>query len=357
MLKFSLVFLCLLTVNMFAQTDKEEAHELATQAVRFMDEGNPREAIELLKQSIELDDEPIYYPYELSLAYYLNKDYSAAIDLLEELTDHDEVSDRIWQMLGNCYDMDEQKEKAIETYEKGLELFPNSGILYLERGNMELAKGEYNNALVYYESGIDVQPTFPSNYYWAAKLFMSSEDEVWGMIYGELFMNLERNSARTAEISKMLYDTYRSEIDITSDTSMSIEFCNSVITAEDFLKDLEDLKLPFCMIFESTMITTLLSADTITTSSLNGIRTAFVKSYYESGHNNTHPNILFDYQKELLDNGHLEAYNYWILMKGEPDTFEAWSLTNGAKWDDFVEWFAENPIDISESSKFHRTQY
>lgn len=322
-----------------------------------MDEGNPEEAIRLLKQSIELDDETIDYPYELSLAYYISKDYSAAIDVLEELTDHDEAGDRIWQMLGNCYDLDEQKDKAIETYEHGLELFPTSGILHLERGNMELANGEYNEALSYYEAGIAAQPEFPSNYYWAAKLFMSSEEEVWGMIYGELFMNLERNSGRTAEISKMLYDTYRSEIDITSDTSMSIEFCNSVITAEDLMGDLENLKLPFCMVYESTMIKTLIFYDTITTSSLNEIRTSFVENYYSMGYDGTHPNILFEYQKDLVNNGHLEAYNYWILMKGEPDTFEAWHLTNGAKWDEFVEWFAENPIKISESRKFHRTQY
>ena len=36
-----------------------------------------------------------------------------------------------------------KSKKAMETYDKGLEKFPNSGILYLEKGNIHLINKEY----------------------------------------------------------------------------------------------------------------------------------------------------------------------------------------------------------------------
>ncbi len=77
---------------------------------------------------------------------------------------------------------------------------------------IQLGKKDYNKALTYFEKGIEVAPNYSSNYYWCARLYCNSTEEVWGMIYGEIFMNLERNSKRTAEISKLLFDTYKKEI-------------------------------------------------------------------------------------------------------------------------------------------------
>ena len=59
---------------------------------------------------------------------------------------------------------------------------PTSGKLYLELGGMYLHTKEYDKAISYYEKGIDVEPGYPSNYYRLAKIFLNSDEEVWGMI-------------------------------------------------------------------------------------------------------------------------------------------------------------------------------
>src|SRR5690606_10686824 len=117
-------------------------------------------------------------------------------------------------------------QKAIQVYEDGLKKFPLSGKLYLERGTMELKREDLDAALKYYEMGIKVDPNFPSNYYWASRIYSYTTETVWTLIYGELFMNLERNTKRTAEISKLLYDTYVESIQIDSDTSFNLKFSN-----------------------------------------------------------------------------------------------------------------------------------
>ena len=91
--------------------------------------------------------------------------------------------------------------------------------------------------------------------------------------------------------------------------------------------------------------------------SLDRIRKNFVETYYETGNNKKYPNILFEYQKRILNAGHLEAYNHWILMKGAEDDFEKWHSENKDKWDNFIKWFTDNKIEVDDSHKFFREQY
>ena len=81
------------------------------------------------------------------------------------------------------------------------------------------------------------------------------------------------------------------------------------------------------------------------------------KIYYEKEHNKSYPNILFEYQKQVEKAGHLEAYNHWILMKGDEDGFSTWVSENEDKWDKFVEWFTKNSLKLSNKNKFYRNQY
>ena len=60
---------------------------------------------------------------------------------------------------------------------------------------------------------------------------------------------------------------------------------------------------------------------------------------------------------KILSAGHFEAYNYWILMKGDENGFEKWHAENKEKWDSFIKWFKDNKIEIEDSHKFYSGQY
>lgn len=338
--------------------NKEKALDKGREAIRLMDEGKYDESIKLLREAQKLDPDDINYPYELAYAYYAKKDYKKAKKYLEGILDHKDINDRVYQMLGNTYDNMGDSEKAIETYEAGIKLFPKSGNLYLEMGVMQMGKDDFNRALYYWEKGIEVAPGFSSNYYWAAKIYCSSTEEVWGMIYGEIFMNLERNSRRTAEISKLLYDTYKSEITFSGDTSVSVSFSQNATINIDDLKDPGKFKLPFGVgAYEPTLSLAVISVKTIDIHTLDKIRSTFVDNYFSMGLDKNYPNVLFSYQKKLKEAGHLEAYNHWILMKGDEDAFDNWQAENKEKWDNFVLWFSENGLKLNDGNKFYRGQY
>lgn len=342
-----------------AQTNEEIAKEKGSEAIKLMDDGHVDRSIELLEEARKLDPKSMIYPYEIAFAYYLKKDYKEAIKLLKQLEKHEGVNDLVYQLQGNAHDMDGDAKEAVKTYEKGLTIFPNSGKLYLELGIMGLKSNDFNKALGYFEKGIEVDPTHSSNYYWAAKLFCtSSEEEVWGMIYGEIFMNLERNSKRTAEMSKILYDTYKKEIKINGD-STSVSFSkDNVIYFDgnmDSAESLANLRMPFGVgIYEPTLILSLVGVKEINMQTLSDARARFVDIYFEKEYNQRYPNVLFDYQKKIKDAGHMEAYNYWLLMLGDQYESMNWQMAEQEKWKAFIEWFSENPIQINTENKFLR---
>lgn len=359
-MKLIWLFLLLTTVQaLHAQTNAETALQKAKDAIKIEDEsGKYNEAIALLQEAQKLDPDNINYPYEVAYAYSTKKEYKKAADILEQLINRKDAFARVYQALGNAYDEQGKPDKAIETYEMGLKKFPNAGELYLEMGNMKLNKKEYDNALPYYEKGIEVNPQFPSNYYWAAKIFCGTTEKVWGMIYGELFMNLERNSKRTAEISKLLFDTYKSQIKFKLDSSISVSFSKNATINIDALKDPKQFKMPFGMgCYEIGLTIAVIGEKQIDINSLDRIRTRFLDNYFKNSNATTYPNILFDYQQKVKAVGHFEAYNHWILMKGNEDAFNEWKGANETKWTEFTQWFTDNKLQLDANNKFYRAQY
>ncbi len=144
-------------------SNKEKALNKGMEAIKLMDEGKYEESIQLLEEAQKLDPTDIDYPYELAYAYYSKKDYKKASKYLEGLLKHKDIIDKVYQLLGNSYDLQGKSDKAIETYEAGLKLYPNSGSLHLEMGIMSMSKKEYNQALFLFEKGIEVAPKYPSN--------------------------------------------------------------------------------------------------------------------------------------------------------------------------------------------------
>ena len=356
-IKLIALFVLLFTASaVYSQTNSEKAIEMKENAIKLMDDGKVDESIKILQEAQKLDPENIFIPYEIAYAYVLKKDYQEAVKILEKNLDNKKVTDHFYQLLGNSYDYWEKSDKAIEAYDAGLKKFPSSGKLYLEKGNVYYIKKDYNKAIPLYEKGIEVNPEFPSNYYRLALLFCNSKQSMWGLLYGELFLNLEHGSERFYEISELLYATYKEGIKITSDTSSKIDFCEITINAEDLVNKKKP-KFPFCMPFGTTFSIAMVGAKSVDVNSLCGIRTNFLSAWYQFKHDKEYPNVLFEYQEKVRAAGHLEAYNHYILAGADSDSFKEWAGANKEKLTNFINWYKENQITLDAKHKFYRGQY
>lgn len=274
-LRIEIVVLVLFAVlgSMSAQTNKELALTKAKEAIALMNDGKFDESIALLRESEALDTSNYVYPYEIALAFTYKKEHDSAIKILEGVVAEMSTHPEIFQLLGNNYSMSGDSENAVKTYDRGLLINPNSGNLYLEKGNIYMMKEAYDEAVLNYKKGVEVAPEYPSNYYRLAKLYLRSTDKLQGLLYGEIFMNLERTTDRTLDMSKVLFETYKESITFMEDSS-SIDFCEIIVDASS-LSD-EEFKLPFCAMFGKNFILSILNQDTITLSSLSEIRTNFI---------------------------------------------------------------------------------
>ncbi len=358
---FIAILVLSLSLNSFSQTkgDKVKAREIALEAIRKMDNGEIDKSIEMLEESKKMDPKNYNYPYEIGYAYYLKKDYKNAILTLKKVIKYKENNDQCFTLLGNIYDIDKQPKKAIQIYKKGLQKFPNSGRLYFEMGNVQEVLKEYDNALESWENGISVLPSYPSNYHTASIYYCKyTTEKIWGVLYGELFVNIERGSKKTEEMSKLIFDTYKSSITIKSKNEAEVSFSKSMQLI--LPKKEKKLKIPFSMFYEASMIigvTTELDESELGIKSFNNIRASFINNWYENKRNIEYPNILFDWHKKLIDLGYFEAYNYWLFMKGNEVEFDNWNAQNKELFDKFIDWFSENPLSIDKKNNFHRFQY
>ncbi|PWA04642.1 tetratricopeptide repeat protein [Flavobacterium psychrotolerans] len=351
--KIILFSLLIITNISFAQTNSEIAWSKAKEAVKLMDKGQYEDSRKLLLEAQKLDPEEYTFSYEFAYSYYLAKNYESAIKEFEKTNKYNKVSAALYQTWGNAYDIIDNPKKAFEIYDLGLKLNPKAGVLYLEKGNVYNDRVSGEKAIPHFEKGIEVDPTFSSNYYRAALYYLKSTEQIWGMIYGEIFMNLESNTGRTVEISKLLFDTYKSQIKITGWGKSQVDFCTKMIMYAD-----QPNQFPFCMTYASTLLLAIPpETTTIDLSSLNTIRQKFIEEYFFMKRNEIHPNVLFDYLKKVSEAGHLEAYNYWLLQKGDTIEFDKWKVTHGDNWTKFGKWSNDNYLILDETHKFYQNQY
>ncbi|MEO1652794.1 MAG: hypothetical protein AAFU64_04545, partial [Bacteroidota bacterium] len=68
-------------------------------------------------------------------------------------------------------------------------------------------------------------------------------------------------------------------------------------------------------------------------------------------------NLLFDFLQLLLEKDYLEAYDHWIFMKGNQDESDKWFENNEDKFNEFADWFLENPLRVNKKNYFSRFNY
>ncbi|WPO77192.1 tetratricopeptide repeat protein [Flavobacterium sp. KACC 22761] len=345
--------LFLFTALCFIVTIQAQKREFKCQeiykAAKLIDEGKYDESIAILKECEKADPKDYAYPYEIALAYTHKEEYQKAIDQLEKIKNYAGVEADLYQLLGNNYDYVKNPKKAIEIYEEGLTKFPNAGRLYLEKGVVYESQENYVEAVLSYEKGIEVDPMYPSNYYRASLLYLDSDDKLAGLMYGEIFVNIERTTKRTQKISELLFNTYKNNIQF-KDNEIKIDFCKNV---NDDNVDAKNLKLPFCAVYRKNLSLSLLGQKEITLKSLSEIRTAFIKNYFKDDYKKF-SNVILEYQKTLFDAGLFETYNEYLFQMGAQDEFDAWQTANQDKMDEFIAWYTvpENILKITKENTY-----
>lgn len=299
--------------NCFAQK-ADSLHQVARQFMRTADYPN---AIIVLTNALKKDPDNIEIQKDLAFTYYLQRNYSASIELGRKLIERNDADEQCYQILGMAYKAINEKKQADKMYKQGIKKFPSSGELYNEYGEMLWVEKDAE-AIRFWEKGIQVDPNYSSNYYNASRFYYFTYDKVWCLIYGELFINMESYSKRTPEIKSLLVDAYK--------------------------KLYTDLKSPKTVSknpFESAYLTVMTDQSQsvalgVTPESLNILRSKFILEWFEK-YGDKYPFRLFEYQRQLLKEGLFDAYNEWAFgaATGLP-AFQSWTAQHADDYNRFI---------------------
>ena len=281
-------------ISFFAQPeDPKTLHETAK---TFMRSGDFENAIIVLTRALQKDNKNLEMQKDLVMSYYLKRDYEKALDGVKALIDRDDADVVTFQIAGNVYKALEEVKDCDKVYKKGLKKFPKSGPLYSEYGELLWATKDFS-AIDQWEKGIEADPGYSGNYYNAALYYFYTKDKVWSLIYGEIFVNMESLGERGAAMKQLLLQGYKEKL-----------FADA-----DLMKGEEKNKSEFAKAFLKTMgKQSSLANKGVTTETLTMIRARFILDWYE---NNAakYPFRLFDYQRQLLQEGMFDAYNQWLF--------------------------------------------
>lgn len=356
MKKLILFVIILSSVELYSHDIRLET--LIDSAIVKMDNGLLDESEQLLNEVLKREANNYFANYELAYLYTIKKQYDRSITILDKIKDSSNLNDCYYQLLGTNYDYKGMKSAAIETFKAGIKAFPNSGLLHVELGMMYHQNNDIITALDTYESGIQVDPMFPSNYYYAGLILLGSSEPSWGFLYGEIFMNLEPYTNRSKTMSKYLYETIKSNISIT-DTVFTANFTqqNSI----SFNSTTMSLEMSFPLLYETCFNAGGRKAldeglDTLELYSLGRIheyQIEYGKNYY----NGNFEDPLYVYLLRVQNAGFIDAYCIHLFKGGAPDDYAGWIVLHKEHYLEFMKWREENPLILTPTHYLSRKTF
>lgn len=223
-------------------------------------------------------------------------------------------------------------KQGLKRLNLGLDKYPQSGLLYFEKGKYFERKEDPAEALKQYVAGIHAEPVFHLNYYEAARSFLKTDRFLWGMIYAEMFINLESETPRSKDVRKMLVSAYK-RFFFTPDGQKNLDGKN------DFQNQLGGLYLKF-----SPVVTDGINPETITM-----LHTRLALEW-EAIPLKPYSSSLIGWYDELIREGHFDAYNQWLLGPAGPASdFEAWKKFHPEAIPEFEAYRKKNPYQPQAS--------
>lgn len=289
-----IIFFLFISVSADAQQDIARLRETA---LTFQRQGDFANAILVLNKALEQGPNDMGILTDIAYTYYLEKNYAKAMEVIKPILERDDADIRTFQVGGNIYKAVEEVKECDKMYKKGLKKFPNSGVLNSEYGELLWAKKEAEAAISQWEKGIQADPSYSGNYYHASKYYYAIPDKVWSLVYGEIFVNLESYSTRTAEIKMLLLESYK-KFFTESEVFKQYNARKKTAFEEAFLQIMKK---------QASLVNT-----GITTNSLIMIRTRFILDWFE-GPGKKFPHRMLEQQQYLIREGMYDAYNQWLF--------------------------------------------
>ena len=316
----------------------QDASKMLETAQAYSKKGDFTNALLVLSKAYKANPGDLEIQKELAYTYYRAGKLKEAVPISKLMTERDDADVQSFQIAGNIYKALGDPKEFEKTYKTALRKYPNSGALYFEYGEVLLTQQQSSEAIKMWEKGIEVDPSYPGNYYHAGKYYYyTGTNPALTLLYSEIFVNMESYTVRTAEMKNVLLDAYKN-------------FFLQKPEPKTGKKKQQN--------FQQSVANVMLSqADAasmgITPETLTMIRTRFILGWFDKL-GNKYPNKLFEQMQFLLREGMFEAYNQWLFGPvTDMSRYQQWANTNAQKVNDFA-YFQKNRVFKMPAGQFYQ---
>jgi tetratricopeptide (TPR) repeat protein len=321
-----------------------EVEQLYRSAQASLAAGAFRQAIASYQQAVNLAPEQSILYRDLAQAYLLSGNPLQAEKVITPLIDKGRGDAQAYVIAAGVQTSLREDRKARKLLDEGVAKYPNSGYLYHERGRIAADADDPVTAVKMYTTGMRAEPGYHLNYYDAARLYIDSSEPVWAIIYGEIFVNLERPTARSGETRKLLLAAYKrfyAQPDLTGTPRFGKKRPSGA--PSDFAGAVSAVLLKLAPVV----------ADGISTENLTMLRTRFIIDW-KAVYWDTYPFTLFRMHDDLLRAGHFDAYNQWLFGRAEnPAQVDAWNKFHPDAIPGYERYYQSRPLQLSASDAYN----
>lgn len=274
--------------------------------------------------------------------------YDEVVKSYKKLLKHKEVTPVAYHLLGVALTKVEKRKEAAKVVKEGLKKFPDAGVLYMLAASWAYSDKDYATSIRLYNQGISRDPMFWKNYLLASKLLLQSKEfKAWGLVYAETAMLLEEEHhyEEHIDLASEIRDCYMECIHLENDSA----YARFAPSREIFVDvDSKQAYPGFCGLFEGCADVSLSNMDmgdkgfTGSLSQLSQFRKGLVEAYYEKAAA-LYGNFVYllPFQKNVIDAGFWEEYNYFLFGYLFPNEYNEWLEANPGKLNAFVKWYKD----------------
>ncbi|GEO09740.1 tetratricopeptide repeat protein [Segetibacter aerophilus] len=341
-MKKILCALFLFTASFTYAQSEQDIDKLHETAQTFLRQGDHENAILVLTKAQQMQPNNLQINKDLLFAYYVKRDFAKAMEIGRPLVARADADVQSFQMLGLTFKSVAEDKEAEKLYKTGLTKFPNEGILYSEYGDL-IANKEPERAQKLWEKGIEVDPNHSSNYFFLSRQYSQKGDIVWSILYAEMFLNMESFTARSTEMKNLLLDQYK---------KFFIVGYKPPVDPDPKKKKKPTILFPSA-VAETLNMQQAQVAYGVTPETLTVIRTRFILDWYNK-YASTFPFKLFEHQRQLLQEGMFEAYNFWLFgPAANLKTYQTWQQFHQAELNSFLAFIRSKVFKIPEGQQYH----
>ena len=146
------------------EKDRQRARQLSNRGAAYLRQGEVHNAISILRRAYEVMPDDVPTAINLAGAYILQKKFEQAVPILERALEQEPENEMIWINLGAAYlgnpvlAGDEQQWKAIEAFERAIEINPIAPSVHYNLALIHRNRGEVERAMLRFRQAIGANP-------------------------------------------------------------------------------------------------------------------------------------------------------------------------------------------------------